>query len=1218
MRGGSKPKPKPKPKRVGAWAPKGAPRVKVKRSVSTNAGVGTRPIAGVRLKGTLKTHPGKARVPGGEQRKREAATLRERGVKTEVVHTKGLLDYANDVMKTIAPPGFQARDRKRIEIDKGKPTVKGERKLKDGDVQVAGFSPDTTRAGKAAGNIAWVVPASTAVTAYHQPVKTAKDVAVSSVSWPAGLARAAANPVESAKGIKEDYLRRYDAAAKGDYDKFHKRQMKEGAAPEVFDTAAVLSAGGITAGRAAQIAAKGGKLGKGAERIATQETKLRVSGGAGGVKVRKPAKNFIKNAANDVRHRRRAAVQVKREGRETASGIVRESQAQNAAAGVKITRPERRVLPGKKTLARDAANAEVTPLLKRTVRRRQHHMVADEGGITLQAMKAEQARELDSKTGVRGSVKGLSKDEKAAWKYQAQYAPKDAASAVAVLRRHRERILRENAAAERAGKPVAKIHDEIPVIDHLIENADKAFTPRLRDAVRTEGNRSRRLAVGDPGLTSEQAIRRVYAPTAELHGANRGSARDVTQYIKDVEAGKITDANAAAAYVRRVREKTRDQGLGAPAYFKSEEMPSLVHSVRAKGGSRAVKADRAYKGFLTRHGMESGDVRIVERQAAGNIKRKHNWNLVGRTVDQHVFEWTKQKKYTPYELKRQIELRGIDPDTVVAWNPGRFFADAKAQADNLPDASPDLRNAAVGDAVQASTVKGADLFTRPEDFQGSGWQLAPKDAMDELLSTVHTGKSEGVGRAYDITKGEISRILLGNPIWSAFQVGSNTIMAGLAGVTPMDVARHASLFRDMKPARRADIEAIFGAHGWYNEQRHMGAHGGTMTRAWGAMKDTPFYQRALAGKSPLNLFFRFDNAQNNMFRRSLMYNRLKRETYREMGRNATAMVKAQQRIVGLLRGPDREVMHKLAQNRDLIEQYAREVDDFLGNWTRYTAKERHVFSRFIMFYGFLRFSTRLAFYTMPVGHPLMTSILLQIGRLEHDEQKRIFGVEPPPWEVGNLYAPDTGFGQMPKGDSANTRIPTTRLVPFFNALNFADNPGQVAGMANPLVPIALNQVAGKNVVMDQPYTVGGKTAYVQHSSDLTWKNRRDLAVAEAGNLSPWLRWVQAAFQRGKQTSDSSIFWPHPVQYPGTTKRSREAIARNRALIAEQNAKGPLTLGIEAATGTGSGKRKIKSAQDWAARQAEGGKPKKRKVRSKNPWDAVGGGTASSNPWDAIK
>ena len=1188
-----------------------------------------------------------------------------------------------------------------------------------------------------------IVLRSTASTTAQQPGRTAGDTAKLALLIPAGLARLILHPKSSTEAIGADYKRRYAPALRGNYRQFHRRQLVEGAAPEAFDIAGVVSAGGTVTGRVLQSAARTGRLGQKAERLSGVTRPLRVAGGEAGVVVRAPSKNFYKNVTRHAVDRRRGSKQAGR-------------------------------APGTRTALEDVAQREgqVTYAGRRKQARVQRRMVAKRGGEVLATMKAEQALEVLGKTGVSGTLQALSRDERRGLNLASRYGVRTPEQARRVIDALEQRIVRERAAREAAGDPVRPLNDELPILAALRADADKVFTPRLRAAVKYEGNRNRRLSAQDPDLVQQQTLARTHQPQADLLGVKRlknetpaefrkrraalvrqersarrklakarGTERvaeartthrvassdrrlvasivreaespkhpdhaavvtyaenvraynkaakalrdaraaygnaaryrnapsyDVTEASKavkrlevaeakakaareavgvseaemirlaDIHAGRKAaagehdgrlaalgrvratgleraagrtkqaevraaklkelldsieprkDGESAVAFARRVRQEGSKQGLGSPAYFKSEEVPRNVFSAFAKSGRRAVAGEKKYEGVLAATGRESHSPEILIRQAAQNIKRRFNWNLVGDTVDEHVLPWSKEKKFTAHELEKEVIRRGIDPQSVRLWNP-RLYREMRANVgEHAADADPTAVSKSAETALTRATGDLHDLALDPEHFKASGWQVLDKAAFDEVMGTVGSGQEGVVGRSYDIAKGKVSRVLLANPAWLGFQVASNVFTSGLAGVTPADFIRAQKFFgkEAMKdPKHAAAVEATFGVHGWYDQQRMLGSTSNSrFVDAYRGMKETAFYRKAHSA-NPLDLlFFRPDNAQNNAFRRALMYNRLKRETYRQMGRDASTIVKAQQRISGMLTGPPEEVMSRLTRNRALLEKHAHAVDDFLGNWTTYTAKERHYFSRFVMFYGFLRFSTRLAFYTMPAKHPIMSSILLQIGRMEKDELTKIFGTEPPPWEYGNFYAPGKAWGQgVSDAEIAQgvTRFPTNRLVPFFNAVTAASGGGEL-GSLPPFVGTYLNYRAGKNVALDSPYQVEGSTAYVQHAKDMKGPTRRRIALAETLSLSPYYRAAAAAFMQGKQGDDSLLFDQRPIQY-----KKADALARNQAKIAAQQKAGIVgalrtTLAPEFGT---PGSQIILNARSFAA----GPKPKK--------------------------
>ena len=1062
-------------------------------------------------------------------------------------------DVAEDVVKApIAVPVKLAREGAKALDDPaksvarkvyGKPSKPGGKSSRlassTGGASVAGVASGTP--AKVAFNVGSVVGQDPK----KQLPKLAKDTAESIVSIPAGLVKVATDPKGAAKAIGKDYARRYGPLLEGDEKKFRERLQKEGVAPEVFDIATASSAGGAATGRVAQAAAKAGKLGARAQRVATARPKLRVSGGKA---VEQPVSaNFGRNVTRAATDKARAKVQARRAKRESAPVEIREA----------------------------AASGEVTYIRRGAQKRAQRKLVATDKGRTVRRMKAEQQAQTIAAT---QTVKGLSKPEQRAFKYAMQLGVASPRAARTWLTRQRENIVQGRKTAERGGKLHVR-NDELAEIDFLLENAEKAFTPRLREAVRTERRRTERAAVGDPGVSGEQARQRTYAPQAEMLGVKR------------------VEGESNAQFLRRVKQAHTRAGLDRPGYFRSEKRPQGVFGSFAAGGSRAVQPPKPYTGALTRTGRESSDPMVHVRGVAQNIKRKYNWNLVADTFEKNAFGWSKGK--TLNELRDELEARGVDPGSVAFWNPGRYRATQK-RASSLegPDVEAQdvtLESRGVADALSDSTADLGRLSTSPEDFASSkGWSVVPKEVYDEIHADLKpSGK---VARSYDIAKGKVSRVLLANPAWLQFQVASNALMTGLSGTGPGDVIKAQRWWRKLSPDEQAAIEPVVGITRWFDDQRRLGAASDAkLVNAYRALKETGFYQYAHKA-NPLDLLFRADNAQNNAFRKAVLYNSVKREAYRKMGQDAGQIMALQSRLANTLKAsqPD-DIMRAILRDADAMERHAAKVDSFLGNWTRYTARERRVFSRAVMFYGFLRFSTRLAFYTMPFEHPIMLSILTQLGRLQRDELERIFGTDIPPWEVGNFYTKD-----------AKKKFDAVRLNPFFNALQYR-GPQSLVGTWSPIAQSVLNQVAGKNVAFDQLYRVDGSPSYVIRGGELGAKNRLEIFIGELLRTSPYIRAAEktglpgvAEPLRGKQGSDSSLLFPQPLKY-----KQPAAIARNRSRT-QRETKPPLTVLQEqfAPLFGAAGEQDVQSARDYAASK---GKQKPRRVRAApaSLYDVVG-------------
>src|SRR5690606_33679106 len=122
--------------------------------------------------------------------------------------------------------------------------------------------------------------------------------------------------------------------------------------------------------------------------------------------------------------------------------------------------------------------------------------------------------------------------------------------------------------------------------------------------------------------------------------------------------------------------------------------------------------------------------------------------------------------------------------------------------------------------------------------------------------------------------------------------------------------------------------------------------------------------------NPLNVMFALDHKQNNFFRRAVLYKEVKRQAWESMGENMSKSAYLQTRLMNILdRGPE-DQMRAILRDRDLLEDHAQTVADVLGDYNTFSSFERKFLKRHVMFYGYLRFSLRLAFFTMPMRHPV--------------------------------------------------------------------------------------------------------------------------------------------------------------------------------------------------------------------------------------------------------
>jgi hypothetical protein len=265
----------------------------------------------------------------------------------------------------------------------------------------------------------------------------------------------------------------------------------------------------------------------------------------------------------------------------------------------------------------------------------------------------------------------------------------------------------------------------------------------------------------------------------------------------------------------------------------------------------------------------------------------------------------------------------------------------------------------------------------------------------ETLNTAARALDTKFFRGMEILlKQKPARIMLGafNIPWLAFQAASNAFLTGLGGaVNPLDLFAAPEVVPQPGPDVRDAIEAELGithGHHFAMDQQNIGASNSHLINAWRGFKQTKT-MRLAHRMNPLDAMFRADEFQNNFFRRTLFYSKARKAAYRRMGSNWRGIDRGMDHLVDrvLAKPPDR-MAHAIATHGPEFERLAKHTKDFLGDYLSFTPAERFLLSRNVMFYGYLRFSLRFAFYTMPVGHPIMTAIMSDIGRMGAQEIKR--------------------------------------------------------------------------------------------------------------------------------------------------------------------------------------------------------------------------------------
>lgn len=976
--------------------------------------------------------------------------------------------------------------------------------------------------------------------------KGAADMAVGAVAAPFELAGETVSgalhgdPLRGvrriAKTAAKDYSRRYAPLIAGNAAEFRRRIGEEGAAPELADIATVVAPGGAAVGRALGAAARGGALGSAARELATADRPL-LREAAGHAVEQDVSRNLFR-----------------------ATGQRAQDAARGRAQRRRVTRAER---AGTRVRGLQPGEGEVVRTTQRGQRRSQERVAAKNSGRAHLAHRQEMTREIDQ--GTRRSLLKLTVKQRHAVFHVIQGIVRadDPEAAVRQLSRREKQILKER---QRTGvkdvpRALKRTNDELETVRFLKRHAKEIFTPALEEFRRAEVERSHRVEAGDPAVTGRTAEVHRLRVQGHTLGLEHPHAKTKALIAAAHEAGELTDDEARLAlaeadrlrpamdkaFIKAVRQRARANGLPEPGYVHHSGRDLYPRSDFATGqGGRAVQGVKqsALKLFRAGHADTSAEA-FVQTLARG-IKRKANWDLVDRQFRSLAAkapdvaelrrilgrEHVHGDQLSIEDLRKVLDDQGLDFRDWAYVNPGRFRVHAQHETRelHLDDHNPEeMSGLGLRQAIEAATDAGEDL----DRFKSTrGWYLMPRASYDELHAAV---KESGMrGRVAGKIQTAQSRLLLASPSWLQIQIASEGGLAGIGmrGNLP-DFIKGPIWYSRLPDGEKQAVDLMLGASVYEHGVPHIGAASeSSLINAYRAFRRTAFMQRA-GRVNPLNLVFQIDNAKGNLFRRAVLYNRLKRTAYQRMGKQVGQLGRLQETITHVLGLGPEEQIKALLEDRATVEQHAQAVNDLLGDFTTYTARERREFKRGIMFYGYLRYSLRLAFYTLPIKHPIAGAIAAKLGQLHVEEVKDLLGGDEAPWAFSRIFIEGKG-GELKSIDLARLNPLTNPIVSVIE-----EGPKALGGLVSPLAQGIIDQISGEHTYSGQPYR-GHGSAETGSAEDLDARVR--IAVRDLLKTSWAYREGEKLSTKGEtQTDDALLGSPRPIQY-----RSAEAIAREES------------------------------------------------------------------------
>jgi hypothetical protein len=599
-----------------------------------------------------------------------------------------------------------------------------------------------------------------------------------------------------------------------------------------------------------------------------------------------------------------------------------------------------------------------------------------------------------------------------------------------------------------------------------------------------------------------------------LAEATRGSVAQLRSKPRPaVRSTEATRPEITGEFVRRVRDRARETGRPTrPLFAPSEEFGARRFADYTVGGTQLVRGPKRRKYVLQRKGKQRMTPEVIFEGIQRNIKQRHNAELIMRTFDRLAHP--KARRMSAQELKRFIEREGIDLSQVAIWFPGRFEEGLR----RLGEAGEEMRAAGQrvkegdgmdpgGDAggvvlpddsatvglMRDSIVKVDNLRALDaalEKFEGEGGTIVPRAAYNEIFSS--TKGDTQAGRVMQRLSSLQSRAVLGtlNVNWLLADTMANGAMAFLMeGVTPVEYARGISFMRRMPEHLRREIDSELDI-GRFKSQTYIPHMGSTANSAfvnrWRALRSIPpgtdarpltraagAALRARPIQRGIDQFLRLERTVANIPpRQAVFYKLLRDEAFRRMDEEIGAANRLTNRLVGHFTKSPEKMMLDLLEDKGMVEELGRRVDNALGDYQSFTSIERRTIGRLFFFYPYARFAIRALFYTLPVEHPIRMSVAMRLGSLTEQEQRELLGVgEDEADDLRSLM-----FGRAvyrdEKGELKEFNVRTVN--PFGNPITESKGSESILGVLPPVYQWALGQIEKRDIYRDQPWNIGGE------------------------------------------------------------------------------------------------------------------------------------------------
>jgi hypothetical protein len=576
-------------------------------------------------------------------------------------------------------------------------------------------------------------------------------------------------------------------------------------------------------------------------------------------------------------------------------------------------------------------------------------------------------------------------------------------------------------------------------------------------------------------------------------------------------------------YAARVDAAAASHGLTAPAHFPSKHEPDvgLSEPARFQGKPNPLRHERS--GTLYRTGHQDKSLAQLEQNRAAALQRGARLEAYSKVLARHGKAFPSKAAAEQWGRAHRMDV-GPDGDMVIH---SPRVPVRKGLATPRKGAKSDA-----GDYVATD-----DVFVVPRAVDDELTQL------DKVATTAPGPIRKVVGEAQ-------STLLRYSPSWWQFQ-RVNDIVAATIGGSILSTPRLVALQRALKHTEPDVYEAVQITSGGSMSKEMLTPHSmqkmGAIQRI---LDENPTYRSAFASRNPAAVLLRLghdihgallhsDQAVTAGFRERQMLHNLQKVADR-MNPKVGAIHSAFAPLGRAFAKGDVQQIKKLLEDPEhakAVEDAAEQLNEVMGDWHTYTAREQRVRGYFA-FYGFLRYATRMAFLTLPLGHPAMGALVAQLGIMGSEDAKRIVGPDMP-WGIGALYNKD-----------GTVAADFARANPLTGPLLSINKPEHLLGLMTPLASIVVSYLLNQPVGLSD--SANGYIA--QYDVEGNPKNHSPGGFLATDRLRIALRNVMSLITPAKewqrfdnrQQSDDSLPWDRRYERSHEPVGAAKIEAKNKA------------------------------------------------------------------------